>query len=43
MLWAAGMALAPEQLGFTFRQPYVIEQRGTLFYQGASLGLEASW
>ncbi len=43
VMWLGGLALAPEQLNFDFRQPIVINQRGRLFYQGASLGLEASW
>lgn len=43
VMWLGGLALASEQLDFDFRQPIVINQRGRIFYQGASLGLEASW
>ena len=43
VMWVEGLALAPEQLDFTLTEPYTIKQRGGIFYQGATIGLEGSF
>jgi hypothetical protein len=39
MMWAVGVALAPEQLKFQPTPSNQVNTNGTVFYQGVSLGL----
>ena len=46
LLWIDGVALAPNQLDFTYNLPTTGRQLNTdggVFYHGASIGLEARW
>jgi len=43
MMWLDGVALAPEQLDFSLKSPGVINDNGTVFFQGVSLGFDVVW
>ncbi|MGQ9562244.1 MAG: hypothetical protein ACUVTH_01835 [Thermogutta sp.] len=43
MMWLDGVALAPEQLDFSLQSPGVINDNGTVFFQGVSLGFDVVW
>lgn len=43
MMWLDGVALAPEQLDFSLKSPGVINDNGTVYFQGVSLGFDVVW
>jgi hypothetical protein len=45
LLWASDLALAPDQLDFTFSgtSGTGVDTSGNVFFHGATVGLEASW
>ncbi len=43
MMWLDGVALAPEQLDFGLKSPGVINDNGTVYFQGVSLGFDVVW
>ncbi|WP_157731692.1 hypothetical protein [Thermogutta terrifontis] len=43
MMWLDGVALAPEQVDFTLLSPGRINDNGTVFFQGVSLGFDVVW
>ena len=42
-MWLLGAALAPEQIDFTLAPTPKVNDNGHVFYQGMTLGLEATW
>lgn len=43
MMWLTGVALAPEQVDFTLLSPGRINDNGTVYFQGVSLGFDVVW
>lgn len=43
MMWLDGVALAPEQVDFTLLSPGRINDNGTVYFQGVSVGFDVVW
>lgn len=43
LMWLDGVALAPDQVDFALKNPATINDNGTVFFQGVSLGFDVVW
>lgn len=43
LMWLDGVALAPEQVDFALKSPATVNDNGTVFFQGVSLGFDVVW